>query len=222
MMIAFPSFSLPSKCLLSLYILAFGPWLEPSGFWSFQFSQRVYRWTLASSKQGPTAATVHQHCLLHRPTSLRSTYMSNQWDSSPHQNLQKYNVVTQKFGRKLNSKNWWGARTWTPRSSSLDLQWRLRSEPFPKSLMILTCTFFSIIAPSHQRTRNTSSTNENKHLLNGNMVVILFPGVNWCLVSFIYIYKALWLSCFLTTNILQGYKQKHILRRKYYQSRFLS
>ncbi|KAK8714449.1 hypothetical protein V6N13_149640 [Hibiscus sabdariffa] len=81
--------------------------------------------------------------------------MSNRWNNPFHWKLQKNKVFWKMLGRNPKSKLLWYPKCRSPRSSSLDLQWTVRSIPEPKSLLICTCVFFGNSEKASATTRSS-------------------------------------------------------------------
>lgn len=97
--------------------------------------------------------------LTHLNKSLVHLNMSKRWDSPVHSIVQKNNVVQKKLGLNLNPHESPGRSNWTPRSSSLDLQWSLRFNPPGKLLIAKTC---SVGSNAPLCTNNTKSRNTER------------------------------------------------------------
>lgn len=99
-----------------------------------------YFWDSSLNMHGPSGPILQKQ-LKHTPWSLIAVYISNHLNSPGHLKPQKNSVNPMTWGRKLNWKEAWGGSTWTPISSSLDLQWTLSVKSPPKSFVTLTCVF---------------------------------------------------------------------------------
>jgi len=124
---------------------------------------------------------------MHLNSSLFASYIANLWITSFfHWKEQWNNVEEKKLTAKLHTKEELGERICSPRSSSADLQWRVKINPSSKEFVTLTWLLWLLISKPlvldsnlNHKTKKTLLTNTDIAPLLSNFLLPALLCEGW-------------------------------------------